>query len=239
MGKAPPKVVAVDVDGTLTERRGDPRLSYCSIKAARLLTSLDVIVILVTGNSLPVAKGLSTYLGVKGPVIAENGCIVSVEGSIIHVCKGRPPQELVSRLEELGFTSSWQNQFRFHEYALIPVAYSKDVLKEAIRIVKQQGFNPIWSGYALHIQPQGGGKARGLSEVLSMIGYSWDDVLAIGDGENDVDMILKAGVSGAPGDASEPAKSVAKIVASKPGVSGTIEILARVYGLDEVLTSGC
>jgi len=51
----------------------------------------------------------------------------------------------------------------------------------------------------------------------------------VGDGENDVEMLARSAVSGAPGDASRQAKMAASIVASSPGASGTLEIISRVF----------
>ncbi|MCE4603802.1 MAG: phosphoglycolate phosphatase [Aeropyrum sp.] len=225
------RVVALDVDGTITARRGDTRLDPCSIKIARVLDDLSVEPVLVTGNSLPVVKGLASYLGLRGPVIAENGCVAFVGGERIHFCRGKPPKNLVESIVELGFVESWQNEYRYHEYALIPVAPDKPLIRRASSLARQAGYSAIWSGYALHIQPPGGGKARGLEALLEMLGASWSEVLAVGDGDNDVEMLAKAGISGAPADASNQAKTAASIVASRPGASGTFEIISRVFNL--------
>ncbi|WP_232502306.1 phosphoglycolate phosphatase [Aeropyrum camini] len=224
------RVAALDIDGTLTERRGAARLDVCSIAVARLLNALRVTTILMTGNSLPVAVGLGVYLGLEGPVVAENGCVALVGGERVHICSGRPPESLVRRVMELGFRPSWQNEYRYHEYSLIPVRREPSVVEKASDIVEREGYRAIWSGYALHIQPPGGGKARGVGEVLERIGAGWSEVLAVGDGENDVEVLARAGYSGAPGDASEQAKRVAKLVARSPGARGTLEIIQRVLG---------
>ncbi|GBF09287.1 phosphoglycolate phosphatase [Aeropyrum pernix] len=224
------RVAALDIDGTLTERRGAARLDGCSIAVARLLNELGVTSILMTGNSLPVARGVAVYLGLEGPVVAENGCVAVVGGERVHICSGKPPEGLVRRIMELGFRPSWQNEYRYHEYSLIPVKAAPGIVERASAIVEGEGYRAIWSGYALHIQPPGGGKARGVGEVLARIGAGWSEVLAIGDGENDVEVLARAGYSGAPGDAAEQAKRAAKIVARSPGARGTLEIIQRVLG---------
>ncbi len=215
------KSVAADLDGTLTIARGSTLLEVEAIKAVRTLEDAGVMVAIVTGNSLPVAVGVARYIGARGPVFAENGCVAMVYGEIEHLCSGRPPEELIRAIEELGFRGTWQNLYRFHEAAFVPVG-SPDI-GEASRLAERYGFRALWSGYALHIQPPGGGKARAIEFLASMLESSVDEIAAIGDGENDVDMLKIAGLSATPGDASEQAKRVADYVASAPGGRGFSE----------------
>jgi len=216
-------LAAIDIDGTLTRARDDVRLVPESIEVVDLLESNGVMASLMTGNSLPVAAGLSKYLGSRGPVIAENGCVVFHEDRIYHVCSGRPPLSLVEEIKGLGFRESWQNAFRFHEYALIPPGGYEGLVERAIEMARSRGYNAIWTGYALHIQPPGGGKLKGLSAALELVGASLEDVIAFGDGDNDVEVLSAVPFSASPGDASPRAKSSATYVASLPGARGVLE----------------
>lgn len=229
------RAAAIDVDGTLTVARGDTKLDCCGITAVRVLESRGIKVSLISGNSLPVVAGLSVYLGASGPALGENGCVAFYRGEVIHVCNGRPDEGLVEELKSLGFVESWQNRFRFHEVALVPEDPSKrrdrSFIESAIRLVESWGFKAVWSGYALHVQPPGGGKDAGLRAAARILGLDPGDFLAIGDGENDVPMLKIAGVSGAPGDASREAKEAAGIVANLPGAKGAMEIISKVLGI--------
>jgi len=88
------KVVAADVDGTLTVRRGNLLLSLEAVEAIRELEARGITVVLASGNSVPVTAGLARYIGARGPSVAENGCVVFHGGERIHVCRGRPPSSL-------------------------------------------------------------------------------------------------------------------------------------------------
>lgn len=228
------KAAAIDVDGTLTVARGNTLLDCNGIAAVRLLEEKGVKVVLISGNSVPVVTGLSIYLGASGPSLGENGCVAYYNGVIHHFCEGKPPRELINEITALGFKESWQNKFRFHEAALIPKERGSGVetiVERAVKLAEKWGFTAIWSGYALHIQPPGGGKGTGLRGAAKLLGLSEESFLAIGDGENDVPMLRAAGVSGAPGDASDEAKRVASIVAKAPGARGTLEIVSKVLGV--------
>ncbi len=220
------KLVAVDIDGTLTESTRSLRLSPYSIEAVRMLRARGYIIVLVTGNILPVALGLSIYLGAEGPVVAENGCIVFYPDSLVeeHVCKGAPGPEIVEIVESMGFKPAWQNKYRVHDLAFhAPKDFSYSLIEEVRRLVEPMGFNVYWSGFALHIQPHGGGKDKGVEAILSHLNLTWNDVAAIGDGENDIQMLLKARLSAATSDSPDIVKKAAKYIASKPGGEGFLE----------------
>ncbi len=221
------RAVATDVDGTLTLRRGDLRISYSAIRGIRALEASGVKVILVSGNSLPVTAGLAVYIGSSGPVVAENGCVVMYRGEVYHACEGRPSELLVRQLVNMGLRPSWQNAYRHHDIAFyVPRGLSREdvsrLLEEASRLASRENMKVLWSGYAVHINP-GRGKSQGLMKALELIGVTPDEAAAIGDGENDLDMLSAVKVSGCPGDASEAVKKVVKFVASRRGGSGFLE----------------
>lgn len=220
------RLVAVDIDGTLTRWRGDLLLSLEAIEAVRRLEDNGIMVSLVSGNSLPVTAGVSRYMGASGPVIGENGCLILYRGRLVHVCRGRPPNSLVKLVTSLGLEGSWQNEFRFHDYSFH--ASDESLLSEAARIVAEHGFSVYLSGYALHIQPPGGGKGVGLATAVKLAGISLDDVVAVGDGMNDIPMLRIAGYSACPSDADEEVKSIVDYVASRPGGLGFKEIVDRI-----------
>lgn len=50
-----------------------------------------------------------------------------------------------------------------------------------------------WNAYAIDLVPAGFGKCRGLEIVLSHFGIDWSEVFAFGDGDNDYEMLKRAG----------------------------------------------
>jgi hydroxymethylpyrimidine pyrophosphatase-like HAD family hydrolase len=68
------KAIVVDVDGTITF--SDRRLDCRAVDALR---SLEVPVVLATGNVLCFARAASKLVGTKGIVIAENGGVIEYE----------------------------------------------------------------------------------------------------------------------------------------------------------------
>lgn len=220
------KVVVADVDGTLTRSRGDLHISLEAIAAVRGLEASGVRVALVSGNSIPVMAALARYLGATGPVVAENGCVGFYEGRLVHLADGRPPSGLVEELRRLGLRESWQNPFRFHDVAFLASPGGPGPGEVEAVVSRYPGFKVIYSGYAYHIAPEECSKRRGLEWAVGLLGYSPKEALAIGDGENDLDMLVAAGVSAAPGDAAEPVRKAVDYVARSPGGRGFAEIAA-------------
>lgn len=83
-----------------------------------------------------------------------------------------------------------------------------------------------WSAW-LDIAPAGVNKASGLQAVVSALGFHAKDVLAIGDGRNDIEMLQWAGRGVAMGDAPVDVQTAADHVTGCFADGGTTEELER------------
>ncbi|MGC8555961.1 MAG: phosphoglycolate phosphatase [Conexivisphaera sp.] len=225
------RMLAVDVDGTLTEERGSYRLEVRAIAAIRELESRGVSVILATGNNYPIANALTRYLGASWPAIAENGCLLVDRGKVESLCSGRPPERLLESIRSLGLSDGWQNSCRLHDMEFVAEDRSRLTwaAREVERMMAEAGWRGrvIVSGYALHVQPPGGGKGAALSRVASLAGISREELGAVGDSSGDVDLLEAAGFGAAVGDADPELKEIADYVASAPAGRGFVEIVER------------
>lgn len=227
------KIVAVDVDGTLTESSRSLRLSPHSLSGIKLLVDSGYTVVLVSGSSLPVVASLALYLGSRGPIVAENGCIVFYSRELIedHVCKNRPSIDAVKILEAMGFRWAWQNKYRLYDLAFhTPPNFNREVLEQVKRAVEPFNLKVTWSGFALHLQPLEAGKDKGIEAILRKLNLSWDNVAAIGDGENDIPMLVKARLSAATSDSHDSVKKAVKLVMKEPGGKGFLEFAKLLAG---------
>lgn len=98
-------------------------------------------------------------------------------------------------------------------------------------LAQQLGLHGVsyFIGYTawLDIAPEGIHKATGLGEVCARLGVDAADVLAIGDGRNDIEMLRWAGRGVAMGDAPDEVKRVADAVTDNFADGGTPMELAR------------
>ena len=73
-------------------------------------------------------------------------------------------------------------------------------------------------------------KAYGASKLFEKIGISAEEVIAVGDGLNDVEMLEMAGMSYAMGSARQAVKDAAKRVAPSAEENGLITVIKEVFG---------
>lgn len=99
------------------------------------------------------------------------------------------------------------------------------------RLAEEVGLHGVsyaigWSTW-LDIAPDGVNKASALAEVCEHYGVAAEDVLALGDGYNDVEMLQWAGRGVAIGDAPDGVKQAADHVTGRFADLGTAEELSR------------
>lgn len=85
--------------------------------------------------------------------------------------------------------------------------------------------------FLLEIMPKGIDKAEALRELLERVGGKADELLCLGDGYNDLNMMRLAGISCAPSNAKKPVKQAASFVTKsndRDGVAhAVVEFLMR------------
>ena len=115
------------------------------------------------------------------------------------------------------------------------VASSRE--KSAIR---EQGFNlraVISEPFCVDVMNPEVNKWNGLKELLRRIGMEREDVVAVGDYDNDLEMILQSGIGVAVGNARECVKARADYVTVRDNESGAVAdminelVLGRTSGL--------
>jgi HAD superfamily hydrolase (TIGR01484 family) len=110
-----------------------------------------------------------------------------------------------------------------------PEATAEDFVATAERL-GLHGTNYVvgWTAW-LDLSPVGVHKASGLEEVCRRLGVDRSDVLAIGDGRNDVEMLRWAGRGVAMGQAVEEVRAAADDVTGTVHDDGVALELARWY----------
>lgn len=79
----------------------------------------------------------------------------------------------------------------------------------------------------LEFLPPGASKAVGLARVLEMIDVSYQNVMAVGDGENDMEMLRMSGFSVAMGNAGMQVKGVADFVTTSNDNDGLARVIEQ------------
>ncbi|MEM2226013.1 MAG: phosphoglycolate phosphatase [Candidatus Bathyarchaeia archaeon] len=216
------RAVATDVDGTLAP--GDSNIPLESIKAIRDLEAKGIAVILASGNIYPSLMGLRRYLGCSGAIICEGGGAVEYRGEVRIIGSKEKALRALRRLRELfgdRIVEPWSNPYRFTDIAIerrVEKCLIEDVLREFpdVRLFD--------TGFYYHIIDKAANKGVGLRAAAEMMGLRLEEVAAIGDSENDLDMLQEAGFAAVVANAPPFMKEVADYVASRPNGQGFVEI---------------
>jgi len=79
------------------------------------------------------------------------------------------------------------------------------------------------TGFAIHLHPPGISKGEAFSHLASLLGLTTLDFLAVGDAENDIDLLRRAGIGVAVGNAHPDLASSADRIMEKEYGDGFVE----------------
>jgi phosphoglycolate phosphatase (TIGR01487 family) len=184
------KAVAIDIDGTLTDEKR--QLDLGAVAKARELEAHGIPVIIATGNILCITESASFFIGTSGPLIAENGGIVTYPrtGEVKYSGDIRKVQEAFNALlGKLAVERVMRSELRKTEIALFRTVPVEDI-KKAL-----EGFDVsvVDTKYAIHIKDTKVNKGEALKEAANMMDIDVSEIAAIGDSENDREMLEAAG----------------------------------------------
>ena len=246
-----PRLVALDVDGTVVDRDGV--LGPDMAEAIKAVVQADVPVVLATGRAWHSTRELFDLLGLPpGPTVCSNGAvIVSYPPQEIVQAVTFDPREVIERVvefapgtliavEEIGRGYRLNDHFPGGDLTGEMVIESPEQLgaKPVTRIILRDPHRSVddflalaahlglqgvtyfvgWSAW-LDIAPEGVNKATALARVAAGLGIAAEDVLAAGDGRNDIEMLRWAGRGIALAEAPEEVRAAADAV-SPPFVEG-------------------
>ena len=240
-----PKVVALDIDGTLLKWVEGAGTTYEHVEqrvhdAVHRALDAGAHVVLASGRSPHGMTGIADLLDLRGQgeervwVVASNGAVVfrypPLEvvheetfdaGPAVRAILARHPNVLVA-IEERGVGYRLNAPFPEGELSgdmiitdideLVAGPVSRVIIRDPeqsaedfVALAEELGLHGTnyvvgWTAW-LDLSPVGVSKASGLEYVVEELGLTRDDVLAIGDGRNDIEMLRWAGRGVAMGQA--------------------------------------
>lgn len=253
-----PRMVALDVDGTLVDH--DNVMTDTVRDAVLAMHESGVEVVISTGRAVPGVLNVAEKLGLEGYAVASNGALVISHSpvEVLHAVTfdaseavGRiiehVPDALVA-VEEIGVGYRVSQPFPDGEInGTMTVQTVEELVAEPVtrvvirapersaedfhRLVKDLGLHDTnyYVGYTawLDIAPDGVSKASGLEWLCARRGVEPADVLAVGDGNNDLEMLLWAGRGVAMGQAPESLKVAADAITGRVDEDGLAAELRR------------
>jgi hydroxymethylpyrimidine pyrophosphatase-like HAD family hydrolase len=214
--------LACDGDGTLM-RHG--RLARRTAAALEELRAAGAKVILVTGETRQDFETLAES-GHFDCVIGENGALLYCPGKThVRPLVARPSTALVRSLRK----------------AVHPLHVGRVVLSttrgNSAALTRALTANaPEWHAVSnrkdVMALPPGVTKATGLAAAAKELGITRRRVVAVGDAENDVPLLLASGFGVAVADAVAVVKEHADLVTAAPGPRGVVEVVRRMLADD-------
>ena len=178
-------VLAIDYDGTIADQgRLDPdaRQALSEVRAA------GIAVVLVSGRLLPDLRQVAGDLEFADAVVAENGAVLSFPATGRTLSLHAPPDPaFAEELRRLGVA------FRCGECLIDTAAEAAPIALDVLRRLELP-LTLAFNRGRLMILPQAISKATGLKEALLTLRKSQHNTLAIGDAENDHELLATAEV---------------------------------------------
>ncbi len=207
------------MDGTITN--SSKLIQTLGIEVLRQAQDKGAIVMLASGNVLPIVYGLSTFIGLRGPVIAENGGVVSYKDEVHTLFSNEVPMKAYEHLKQAmpNVRRLYTDHWRRTEVGL----HRETDLEKVLETLRDWPLEVEATGFAIHLMEKGHSKMAGVRKACQLIGVDPAEVVAFGDADNDALMLKECGYGVAVGNASDKAKSAADLVTKGRHAEGVRE----------------
>lgn len=217
------QVLATDYDGTLAQ---EGTVAAPTIEALERLKRSGRRCLLVTGRQLPDLYQIFPQLNLFDGVVAENGALLFWPGSgEKQLLCSPPPAELLSLLRDRNVP------FVVGEAILATWRPHEVQTQEAIEELGLP-FHIILNKNAIMVLPVGVDKASGMLKALEHLKLSSDEVVAVGDAENDLIFMEISGCAVAVANALPSVKERADLVTAGERGAGVAELIDRILSDD-------
>ena len=228
------EAIAVDIDGTITDDKR--QICISAIEALRKAENAGIPTIIVTGNVVNYAYAAEVLIGCSGGLVAENGGIVFKEGENNNAVETMVDRDFVTSAEnhlkeKLGEKfekhASHDNMYRLTEtvfYKTLPKNELENALKDFEYLDELELYD---SGFALHITDKRVNKGTSLRYLCERNGINMNNVMAIGDSQNDEDFLKETGYKIAVGNAEDRLKEISTYTCKKMFGDGVAEAIEK------------
>lgn len=220
------KILAIDIDGTLTENGGVINLEALSM--LRNLTRLGYKVVFVSGRSSIEGYILAMFGGLTRVAVGENGGSITTAPSkhILLADKSYSVKayEILSKsLDNVNL----KNVFPRLTEIVLERTFDRS---EGEKILRENDLPVILtdSMYAYHLNYKNINKAVGFKKVLDIFNIKEEEALAIGDSETDLPLFDLCNYSIALGNASDEVKKHVNYITKYGEGKGLIEAIEHI-----------
>ncbi|MBU1312541.1 MAG: Cof-type HAD-IIB family hydrolase [Alphaproteobacteria bacterium] len=216
--------LAADFDGTVAHHGG---VDASTLDALLRLKNTGRFLILVTGREINDLRHALSRLDLFDLIVAENGGVIYDPQADDEVALAAPPaaafvQKLMERkVEPLSIGRTIVATWHPHEGNVLAAI---EELGLELQIIFNKG--------AIMVLPGGINKATGLAAALRRLGLLSQNVVGVGDAENDHAFLKICGCSAAVANAISSVKSEADVVLKGDHGAGIVELVDRIIDQD-------
>ncbi|MEG0439490.1 MAG: Cof-type HAD-IIB family hydrolase [Solibacillus sp.] len=235
------RIIFFDVDGTITSHK-DGTISQSTKQAIKKLLGNGLHVVAATGRPLSMCAeiielGIDTFITANGAYVTHQGkCIhkivlshetvyrvnqftsqqqhaLTYYSDTIHMNEVQNPKVQQALYETLGL----QEFPSINSVAHLSETYLLCLFADEVEIEKYKAQFPTinfkrWHPYIVNVLEENVSKSVAIKKVLDYFGFTKEEAIAFGDGENDIDMLEIVDLGIAMGNANEKLKSSANFI---------------------------
>jgi len=208
--------IATDYDGTLAH---DGKVDAATIAAVERAIDAGFTIIMVTGRELVDLFNTFEHPQLFTRIVAENGAVVYDPATkAVRMLSIAPPPALLERLAHASVP------FSVGHTIIGTVEPHEHMVLEAIHELGLE-WHVIFNKGSVMALPVDVTKASGLAAALSELGLSADQVVGVGDAENDQAFLGACGLAVAVANALPAVKECADVVTQNPRGAGVVELI--------------
>jgi HAD superfamily hydrolase (TIGR01484 family) len=229
--------LAADYDGTLAHHGVIDAPTWAAL---RRLKEAGRKLVMVTGRQLDELLGLLDHPDLFDRVVAENGALVYEPATKqLRTLAPPPPPRFVEELRVRMGLAGKEGATR-PDGALVLgagrviVATWEPHQETVLQVIHDLGLEMqvIFNKGAVMVLPSGVNKATGLAATLPDLGLTPEQVVGIGDAENDHALLMMCGVGVAVANALPAVKATADVVTPSDHGAGVAELIDRLVADD-------
>ncbi|MGB9768494.1 MULTISPECIES: Cof-type HAD-IIB family hydrolase [Dictyoglomus] len=225
------KLFITDLDGSIID--GSEVISTKNLKAIKILRENNIEITIATGRRWSSISKIVEPLSLTLPVILYNGAGIydPLRKSFLYL-QHLSKEEVIGALKVIHYYLSFVKLGIYHDDKLyedsealeflkdnkngiikIFIEGEKELLKELKNRLEKIYLNVVFSSYKyLEILPKGASKGKALKKLLKNLDIKLEEVIALGDYDNDEEMLKLSGLGITLKNASERLKKIADYV---------------------------
>jgi hydroxymethylpyrimidine pyrophosphatase-like HAD family hydrolase len=218
------KALATDYDGTIAHHG---IVDAATVDCLHEFKNTGRKLLLVTGREIPDLHSVFSEVGIFDLVVAENGALLYWPATKEEKCLApAPPPAFADLLRKRGV-----NTLSVGRVIVASVDPYEGELRKTIADLNLD-LEVIPNKGSLMVLPRDVDKGFGLAAALKLLNLQPDEIVAVGDAENDHSLLRHAGFSAAVANALPELKKAAHWTTPSGHGAGVRELIARVLAED-------